>query len=240
MTANPQRRIAAISLAVAVFFIVLIFIPGLVGIDGFEGGFAISFVSIIVAAVAFIVGAMYLSWASKLDGILRGEGILAHWFFTQQHWAKFANEDVKEDYSEKKALFILVSGIALFFGLLFWAFDAEAGFFVFLIMLALIGLCAFVWQASAWNNRRQNLNPTPEVFISKDAIYMNKKFYTWKAFLTRFNGVTVENHRGLDLLVFRYTQYNRFGTQTYTTRVPIPPGQEICARIVAEQINELN
>jgi hypothetical protein len=62
----------------------IIFIPELVCIDGFEGGFAISFLSLIIAITAAIVGVMFLSWAAKVSRIQRGEGILAHWVYTPE------------------------------------------------------------------------------------------------------------------------------------------------------------
>jgi uncharacterized membrane protein len=37
----------------------------------------------------------------------------------------------------------MVSGIALITGLVFWVIDNEAGFFVFLVMLLLIGFSCF-------------------------------------------------------------------------------------------------
>jgi hypothetical protein len=142
------------------------------------GGFAISFVSLFIAIVAAIVGVMYLGWADKLDKILRGEGILAHWTYTPEYWAEYTKKEYEEEKSEKKGLFLIVSGFALFFGILFWVLDAEAGFFVFLVMLGLIGLVAFAWRFSAWNNYRQNIGGVKEAYITKDAIYMNKKRYT--------------------------------------------------------------
>lgn len=134
----------------------------------------------------------------------------------------------------------MVSGFALFFGLLFWALDPEAGFFVFIVMLGLIGLVAFVWQFSAWNNYRQNIGGVREAYISKDAVYVNKKFITWKAIFTTFDKATIENNYGLALLVLRYTMTNRTGPQTYITRVPIPPEQEENAKNIMQQLNMQN
>lgn len=78
MSSNPPKRTAIASFVVALFATVMIFVPESVGIDDFDGGFAISLVSLLVAISAAIVGVMYLGWAGKLDKILRGEDILAH------------------------------------------------------------------------------------------------------------------------------------------------------------------
>jgi hypothetical protein len=241
LSSNPPKRTAIFSFAVALFMAIMIFIPETVGIDGFDGGFAISFASLAIALTSAIVGVMYLGWAGKLDKILRGEGILAHWTYTPEHWAEYTKKEYEEEKSEKKGLFLIVTAFALFFGILFWALDPEAGFTVFLMMIGLIGLVAFAWRFSAWNNFRLNRDDgLKEVFITKDAVYLNKKLYTWRTVFTSFDDVTQDDNQGLALLVFKYTTASRTGPQTYTTRVPIPPGQEEAAKYVMQQINMQN
>ncbi len=215
----------------------MIFIPELVGIDGFEGGFALSFVSFFIAIFAAIVGVMYLGFANKLDKVLRGEGLLAHWTYTSDYWLDYTKKEYEEEKSEKKGIFLVVSGFALFFGILFWVLDPEAGVVVFLVMLALIGMVAFAWQFSAWHNYKQNIRGIKEAYIARDAVYMNRKLYTWATVFTCFDEVSQKGNQGLSLLVFRFTSATRAGPQTYTIRVPIPPGQEEAAKKIAEKIN---
>jgi hypothetical protein len=128
----------------------------------------------------------------------------------------------------------------LFFGVLFWVLDNEAGFFVFLVMLGLIGLVLFVWRFSAWSNHRQNVNGTKEAYITKDSVYLNRKFTTWRTLLTSFEGATINEKKHLSLLVLKYTTLTRAGPQTYTTRVPIPPEQKEAAILVMQQVNMEN
>lgn len=220
----------------------MIFIPELVGIDGFNGGFAISFFCIIIAITAAIMGAIYLGWASKVTRIQRGQGILAHWVYSPEFWAHYTEKEYREEKTEKKGLFLIVTAFALFFGILFWIFDEEAGFFVFLVMLGLIGLCSFAWQFSAWSNYRSNRSGgIKEVYITNEAVFMNNKLVTWKTAFTHLEEVTFEEERRIPVLVFKYTQYSgRAGHQTYTTRVPVPPGEEPTVSYVLEQINQQN
>ncbi len=240
MTSNPPRRTTLISLFIAIMAVVTFFIPVVAGIDGFDGGYAISFASLLIGCVAVVVAIFYFNLASKLDRILRGEGLLAHWTYTPEQWTEYSQKEYAEEKSEKKGIFLIITAFALFFGILFWAFDPEAGFYVFLTMIGLIGLVAFVWQFSAWHNYRQNMGGVREAYIGKSGVYMNKKFISWQAYFTSFDGVTQENKRGMSLLVFRYTAATRTGPQTYTTRVPIPPGQEENAKNIAQQINQQN
>jgi hypothetical protein len=102
LSSNPPKTVAFASFAVAIFSAILVFIPEAVGIDDFDGGFAISFFSIIVAVVAAIVGFMYLGYAGRLDKILRGEGVLAHWTYTSDYWTQYTEKEYEEEISEKK------------------------------------------------------------------------------------------------------------------------------------------
>lgn len=239
MTKNLPKRHAAASFLVAAVFAVLIFVPETVGIDGFEGGFAISFVSLFITVAGAVVGVMFLGFACKLDKLLRGEGVLAHWVYQPAFWTEFTQKEYLRENSEKKWLFLIVAAFALFFGFLFWIIDSDAGFWVFLVMLGVTGLCFVAWQLSSYINLRHNSSGgAKEVYISKEAIYLNNKFYTWKAPLTRFKSVTQENNCGLPVLAFRYTLYSWTGPQTYTIRVPIPSGKEQTAERIMEPINK--
>jgi len=237
---NPPKRNAIAFFIITLFATATIFIPELIGIDGFDGGFAISFFGLFIAITAAAVGTVFLGWARKLDKILRGENILAHWIYTPEYWMEYAQKEYVQEKADKKGLFLVVCAFALFFGCLFWILDSEGGFFVFLVMLALIVLVWFAWQFSSWQNYKHNLNGVGEVYITKDALYLNRKFYTWKAPFTLFNGVSIENIHGIAVLRFKYTVSTRTGPQTYTTRVPIPEGQEEAAHDVLRQINMYN
>jgi hypothetical protein len=241
MAENPPRKTALASLLVSLFAGVLFFAPGFLGIDGFDGGFAISFVSLLAAVIGIIVALYYFSLASKLDRILRGEGVLARWTYSPEFWREYTEREYAEEKTEKKGLFIMVSVIALIVGFVFVLVDSEAGLFVFAVMLGLIGLVAFVWQFSSWHDYRQNVHGVREAIIARNAVYLNKKFIAWRTVLTSFDGVTLRNSRSMPMLMFTYTVTNvRYGPQSYTTRVPIPPGEEEAAKEIVRQINQQN
>jgi hypothetical protein len=236
VTDNPPRNIALICLAITTICVIMIFVPSLIGMDGFEGGFAISFVSLVAAATGTIVSILYLRQANILNNILRGEGLLVHWVYPPEKWREYTVREYAEEKTEKKGLFILVSGFALFFGFLFWALDSEAGFVVFLVMLGLIGLVAVAWQGSAWYQYKQNMSGVAEAYIARNAVYMNRKLYVWRMWGSRFNGVALEEKRGFAQLAFKCTIINQTGSQTYTIRVPIPDGQEETAKSIVQQL----
>jgi hypothetical protein len=93
-------------------------------------------------------------------------------------WKKNTQKEYAEGIAEKKGLFLVVSASALFFGLLFWFLDNEAGFFVFLMMLGLIGIVGFTWRFSAWYYRRQNEGGVKEALhFQKWRLYESKALH---------------------------------------------------------------
>lgn len=240
LTVNPPKRVALASFFAGLVFVVLIFVPEFLGVDGMAGGFALSFVFFFLAICAFVVFAFYFGFARKVDAILAGKGVLVHWTYAEDYWLDYAKKEYVEEKSEKRGLFLVVCGFALFFGVLFWVFDAEAGFYVFLVMLGLIGVCAFAWRFSAWYTYRQNISGVKEVYVTRDAVYLNRRLYAWSTVLAFFDEVAQKDNDGLALLVFKYTIVGRAGPQTYNVRVPVPRGQEEVAKNIVLQINRSN
>jgi hypothetical protein len=241
LTYNPPKRTAKILFLAAVFWAAMIFFPSIAGIDGFDGGYAISLFSLLLAITAGIAAAFSLHSARQLDQTLHGEGLLAHWTYTPNEWRTYSQNEYATENAQKKFLFLVVSAFALAFGVLFWALDPDAGFFVFVAMLGLIGLIGFVWRFTVWLNYRHNSAGTGEAYITRDAVYLNGRLYSLRAPLTRFEGATLENNRGVRVLAFQYSVFTgRAGTQTYTTRVPVPEGREAEAEEVLRQVNSKN
>jgi hypothetical protein len=234
---NPLMKTVMFGFFVTALGIAMIFGPGLVGMDGFEGGFAIAFAGIMVTILGLIIAALYLQQAGILNRILRGEGLFVHWTYTPEMWKEYTKKEYTEEIAEKKGLFVTVSAIALFVGLLFWFLDNDAGFFVFLVMLGLIGLVGFTWQFSAWYYRKQNENGVKEAYIARSGVYMNRRLYTWRLFSAKLLGVDIYNNRGVSVLRFSFTAFTFPGPQTYVARVPIPYGQEEVAKRIVQQLN---
>jgi MFS family permease len=232
---NPPRKTAIIGLIVTIVGVMMIFVPGFAGIGGMEGGYAISFVSLFVAIMGIIVVVIYTWLAKMLDKILRGEGLLAHWTYTPEEWKEYAEREYAEEKTEKIGLFIVVSAFALFFGVLFWVIDPESGIYIFLAMLGLIAIIGFAWRFTAWHYYNQNKKYLGEAYITRDALYLNRRFYAWCILGARLISVTLRNEQDLTLLNFTFTTPTMTGLQDYTARVPIPQGQEETAKTIVQQ-----
>lgn len=240
MKENPPRRTALVGLVITVIGFVMIFAPGFLGIEGMNGGYAISFVSLFVAIIGIVVVVVFAILGNMLDKILRGEGLLAHWTYTPEKWKEYTDKEHIEEKIEKRGLFFVVSAFALFFGILFWILDPEAGIYVFLAMLGLIALIGSVALLTTWYDHYQNKKHLGEAYIAKDALYLNHRLHSWRLLGAKLESVTLEVKEGLVLLTFRYSAPTMAGFQNYTARVPVPDGQEETAKNIALQLDPGN
>lgn len=237
MKNNPTRRTAVIWGIVTALAIFAIFAPHIFGMDELGGGFAISALSIMVAITGIIVTVIYARRARLLDRILDGENLLAHWTYSRQEWNQYAEKEFQTEKKEKRMLFYMVAGFALFFGILFFIFDREGGLWVLISMLGLIALIAFVAWFAAWYNYSQNKKYLGEAYITGDAVYLNRQLHTWRGLGARLESVVLAEKESGQLLAFTYSLPTRMGRQEYTVRIPVPTGQEKAAKKLAEKFN---
>lgn len=76
---TTQRRIVKVWYMITLVFLIGIFVPSLLEIDGMDGGFGISFICGFLVMVGLIVIFIYRARAKQMDKILSGEGKVAYW-----------------------------------------------------------------------------------------------------------------------------------------------------------------
>jgi MFS family permease len=162
---NP-RKSALTSLVVSAISLIGIFIPSLVGIDGFDGGFAISAVCFAVFLIAIICAPVFWWISRKEKGLREGEH-LAHWTYTDEEWIKFVKMENVMDASFKKTMFLIIMAFAVLCGIGFYIMDPEGGLYVAYAMAGLVVLMGLVALLTTYTAKRR-LNKKGEVFISKD------------------------------------------------------------------------
>ncbi len=236
---NPPRRTARVWLVITLVAIVTIFIPEAVGIDGFDGGFAISFMAGFVAIMGIVAFIIYTRLARTLDGMLKQENLLAHWQYTPHEWKKYTEREHKEEKSGKKATFILVAVISAIVGVIFWALDPDHSPFVIIVVLSLDALIGIVAIGSVAYNHRQNKKYLGEAYITRDGVYLNRQLHIWKGIGNKLEDVRYEDSsRSQPRIVFDYSSPGRYSRNSYSARIPVPQGQEEQARIIVAQIAE--
>jgi len=221
---SNSKKYALISLIVSLAALVGIFVPSLAGIDGFDGGFAISAVCIVVFLTAFICAIVFWWMSRKEDKITHGEN-LAHWTYTDEEWTKFAQTERKMDASGKKILFFIILGFAVLCGVGFMIMDPENGIYVAYAMAGLVVLMGLV----AWLSIRsasKKLKHKGETYISKDGVLINGQMHAWSMLGSRLEGANYHQETDPKYIEFAYSFVARYGRQTVQVRVPVPKDKE--------------
>jgi hypothetical protein len=235
MPFNPQRRTAVVAWILTLLFIFGIFSPGIFGMDGPSGGFAIAVFSLIAAITSLIVAIMYQGRAGALDRILKGEKRLAHWKYAPAVWRDYAEKEHVREKKEKRGLFLMVAVISLVVGIIFTIAHPDAGFVVLGVLLVVVILIAFVAFATTRYDYWMNRKYIGEAYITPDGVYLNRALHLWKGWGASLDDAAYNEEGGY--LSFEYSTPNRTGRADYTVRVPVPPGKEDEARQVLAHFN---
>jgi hypothetical protein len=221
---NPQMRVALIWAAVGALTTLGAIVPFFV-MDGMNGGYALS-CGFGFLTLLFGVGTlMYLYRAYTLGKILGGEELVARWTYSPEEWARYAEAEHGRDRAGKIVLFFIISGFALFFGILFLIFGGRPGLMVFLAMLGLVALMGGVAFLSIHLSYRANKARTGEVFIARTGVYLNRALHNWNMFGASLDDVRLIREES-PLVEFVYSYPARHGRQGAEVRVPVPAGKE--------------
>jgi hypothetical protein len=224
MTINTARRTMNIWIAITLLSVFGIFAPSIFGLDGNDGGFAISFVCLWVAITAFIVIFMYRGRAKAVDKMLEGSNVLAHWKYTEREWSEYTEKCYQAEQSGKWGLYLFVMAIAAVVCFFFWIFVEDSGLIMLGVMGGLAAILALTILITTNYDRWQNRRHLGETIISRDGVYINRLLHLWRGWGTRLDGV--EYNRPDRMLEFTYSTLSRTGRNYAAARVPVPTGAE--------------
>lgn len=231
---NSQRRIVNLWLVLMAIFIFLIFLPSIIGLDGMNGGFALSFVSGFMVIMSIIVILIYRSRAKQLDGIIAGEGRIAVWKYAPDEWERFINIDFEEERKAKKMLFFLVSGICVVIGIILLLVVKDV--LILLISLAIIpvvAIPAFLAPRMRYNKLK---NSEAKVLIAEKGVIVGRMFHLWVKLGARLDQVSLVTDEYPPILEFHYSMPTRNGRQEEVARVPVPSGKMDEAERIGEHL----
>ncbi len=230
--ANPARTTSVVWWILAPVFLLLTFLAFSSNLG--DASFALASGSFVMFIAAVVVGIVYGSRARKLDGILAGEGLLAHWTYSRDEWQRFAETNFESEKAGKKILFYITSGFALIVGVAAFIVKPEAGVGVGTVMLVIILMMGgLTWFTSRYNYR-QNKRSQGETYISRNGVYINKQLHLWNELGARLGSVQyIEDSP--PLLVFSYFAPTRMGLEEHSVNVPVPSGQESSAKEIVQQ-----
>lgn len=234
---NRHRLIARTCAILASLLSIAVFLPSWAGIDGFNGGFALSTLFGFLAMLLFVSAYVYQRLAKEQDRLLEKSDFLVHWTYSDAEWLAFAADDYAADKREKKILFFMIGGFAIFFGILWPIFDHKAGFVVSGAMIGLIAFTGCIAWLSAWLPHHRNLKTKGEAFIGRQGAFLNGRMHAWRMLGGRLKSATFKEGSPAQVVIIYSTPGGK-GRQSYTARIPVPAGHEDEARKVAFSIGQ--
>jgi hypothetical protein len=235
MIQNTQRRIVNLWYIISIFCVLSVFLPSFLGIDGMEGGFAISFVAGFMVIVGIIIILVYRSRAKQLDNILSGEGRIALWQYTAAEWMRFAAADFEDEKKIKRNLFIMVTVISIVIGVILVIVTQDP-----LILFIIAGIIAIVAIPAFWAPRyrfKKLQHSEAEALIAENGVIVGKMFHLWVKLGARLDKVVIDMESDPKLIEFTYSIPTRNGRQEEIARVPVPYGKIDDAMQIVEHFN---
>jgi hypothetical protein len=234
---NPEKRYVHISILAAVVGGILIFLPGWLGMDGMNGGYAISFIATFVTLSAVVVAWFFHRRAVVLERIIKGQNVLAHWTYSPSEWQAYTRAERTTQTQDNRGLWLVIFVISLVIGGAFWIFDPEAGRFVFFVLMGVCLLLAVVALGLPQLRYRRQQRSPGETWIAQQAVFFDGQLTAWGVLGSRMEGVTWQEAAEAvpACLVFELSILTRSGRQDQPLRIPVPGGREEEAREVMKE-----
>jgi hypothetical protein len=217
---NHQWRVVRVWTILTILFFAACFVPGLVGLDGMDGGFAIITISGMLVISGLITLAFYIPRARRLDKMLKEDNFLAAWLLSEHEWKSYLDMDLTADKGISKATFILITVISLVVGVILTIVLQD-----FLFMIIIGGLIAFLslpaFTFPLLRARRKRKSP-PLVMIGENALYVGGSFSNWGSMGASLNGSELDISTNPAILTFSIIFPTRTGMSEDQVRVPVP------------------
>jgi hypothetical protein len=228
MTPNTEWKKVAASIIAAVVFTVLCLVS-VFFIDGMSGGFALAFVSFLLAISSVVVSLLFFTRARAMDTIIADPSPLAHWIYPEE----IARANVEREYQEyqerNRVMFIVIGGMLVVVALFFFIFIGDGGPETGLFLLTFAVFLYVISRVTPWLERRRAMGMPHDAVITRDGIIYEGAVYPFRSFLMFWGGVSFRkaDKKSPAVLVFSFTQLvGRFIIQPFDVVVPVPPGEE--------------
>jgi hypothetical protein len=234
---NPPRRSALIWGGMMVIGLFIIFLPGIIELEGFDGGYALSILGGFMGVVGLIAMLIYLQMAGILDRVTRPENVLAHWKYTPEEWSQYTQQEPQEESLGRRNLFLIIAIISIIVGAVFWLIVRDNALIIVLIILGIIAIAGITAWASGFASHRNNSQNPGEFYIALDGVYLNRQLHIWKGIGNQLGSIAFEvDSQGHPGILIEYSSPGRESRYFYNLRVPVPSGQEELARKLVADI----
>jgi len=205
--------------AVGLFMILL---PGMTGMDGMDGGFALQFGGGFIIIIALITIFVLMKNARLYQKLANFQNVIARWAVPVALQREYAEYDKSEDKAKYKAMFWFISIISIFVGLILILMGLEIG----IIALIILGIIAFIWIVSriailAANSRGSTIKG--DIIIAKEGGIINGNLHNWSQLEAYVVNCKIKKvSKTLHTFEVTYSTLQRTGEVHYTARFPFP------------------
>jgi len=234
---NKPRTVAIIFTLLIFCFIFLIFLPPIIGLEGMNGGFAVSLVSLFLAITSLIVAIIYFQLAQKFQRITSGDNLIAYWRYTGEEWLKFTVKEYKYEKNKNKMLLLLIGVIALIIFTVFAIVNPDTWRFMFMVFLGLMALLAIFAFLVPWLNYKARRKSSYELYLSKNGAYIGGSFHVWGLLGSKLEEA-VFNEKEMQIIL-DYSYPTRTGISNEKVHIPVPPSKIDDAREAVKKLEEI-
>jgi len=188
---NSQWRIVNLWLFLIVVFVFCMFLPSIIGLDGFDGGFAMSFTTGFMVIISLVVIFVYRSRARQLDKILTGEGRITVWRYSQDEWLRFINKDFEEDKKLKGTLFLIIACISVVVGIILILIYQDLIFIPIILGIIVLVAIPAIW-VPLYRFRKLKQSEA-QVLIAEKGVIIGKIFHLWVKLGARLDNVSINS-----------------------------------------------
>lgn len=122
--------------------------------DGFDGGFALMLVGLIITLTFLLSSIIFFIQGHSLNRAIESVEKIARWSYSKNEWIKYYELEYKRDKQDKRILFYMASGFAIFFAVLFLLFVDEP-WGAISVTIGIILLTGFLqWYVPLMNYKR--------------------------------------------------------------------------------------
>jgi energy-coupling factor transporter transmembrane protein EcfT len=234
---NKPRTVAIIFTVLLFGFIFLIFLPPIIGLEGMDGGFAVSTASLFLAISSLIVAIVYFQLAQKFKRITSGDNLIAHWRYEREEWLKFTEKEYKYEKNKNRMLLFLIGVIALVIFIVFALFNSDTWHIILMVLLGLMALLAIFAFLVPWLNYKARKKSSYELYLSKNGVYIGGSFHVWGFLGSKLKDAAFDEKEMQVILDYSYP--TRTGPSNEMVHIPVPPSKIDAAREAVKKLAEI-
>ncbi|MBN1811276.1 MAG: hypothetical protein JXA14_05525 [Anaerolineae bacterium] len=243
---NPEFGGVVVGLVLLGGGVLLILLPLLLDMDMMQTGFAMQFGGFFLVVVGLITAVLFGYRVRRLQAILGGSRLLAHWAYEPAQLHDQADKDLQSAQARNWGLLLIVALFFAAFTLLFVVIGIFSGegdnmpLFVGIMAAILLIVAAFAF-GMPYLQRRRALRSSGEAYLAEHGLWLNGALHTWDPPLAALDEVRLLEDGPQARLVFSLRSLSRANAtlyQSYSVEVPVPPGQEAAARRVEQYFQE--